>query len=586
MVLSGTSYGGVMAQYLRISKQSKSDEKGRYLQIYENNHVQGKGTKSKLVKTLGYEKDIIASGIEDPVAHYRKLCKKQNEKDRKERENKKLEKITNECTEKNVGYFLIRAMLKHLGVEDHINLYNLSRNCQFNHYDMIEALVCSRILSPGPVIKAAEEIIPSLYGKYKLSRDQIYDEYPFIGEEYESIIQIFNHAIKEKYGRKTSKAYFDCTNFYFEIDYEADDKMKGKSKENRHDPIINMALMLDEDQIPIGMKMYPGNKSEKPEMRKMMKDLKSKGEIQGKTIYVADKGLNCAPNIVQILLDKDGYIFSKSVKQTPEDDLKDMMDDSAPFTEVLDETGNILYKYKEFEGDYEYEVTTEEGKKKKVWLPEKRILTYNPSLATKQIAEITRLVEKAAVLSGYQAKKNEYGEASKYVTFRSVNTKSGEIPDDVSVIATLNQENITRDKRLAGYNILITSELKMSAQSIYSVYHNLWRIEESFRYMKTFLQSRPVYVSSRESIYGHFLICYLSLLIMRLIEIKEFKNTISDARITEFIRKFRVVLDKKSIINCATLNVVKPIDNALSSLNLTRKYFDEKSVNNLLGFMF
>ena len=98
-----------MAQYLRISKQSKSDEKGRYLQTYENNHVQGKGTKSKFVKTPGYEKDIMASGIEDPVAHYRKLCKKQNEKDKKERENKKLEKITNECTEKNVGYFLVRA---------------------------------------------------------------------------------------------------------------------------------------------------------------------------------------------------------------------------------------------------------------------------------------------------------------------------------------------------------------------------------------------------------------------------------------------------------------------------------------------
>ena len=98
-----------MAHYLRISKQSKSDEKGRYLQTYENNHIQGKGTKSKFVKTPGYEKDIMASGIEDSVAHYRKLCKKQNEKDKKERENKKLEKITNECTEKNVGYFLVRA---------------------------------------------------------------------------------------------------------------------------------------------------------------------------------------------------------------------------------------------------------------------------------------------------------------------------------------------------------------------------------------------------------------------------------------------------------------------------------------------
>ena len=586
MVLSGTSLGGVMSQYLRISKQSKSDEKGRYLQIYENNHVHGQGTKSKLVKTLGYEKDIIASGIEDPVAHYKKVIEKQNAKAKKERENKKLERISDDSPEKNLGYFLPRAMLRHLGVERHINFYNLARNCQFNHYDMIEALVCSRILCPGSVIRAAEDVIPSLYEGYQFSKDQIYDEYPFIGEGYESIIQIFNHAVREKFGRKTSKTYFDCTNFYFEIDFERDDKSKGKSKENRHDPIINMALMLDEEQIPLGMKMFPGKNSEKPEMRKMAKDLKSKEEIKGRTIYVADKGLNCAPNIVQILLDKDGYIFSKSIKQTPADEVDSMMSSNTPYIEIYDDEGKLRYKYKEFYGDYQYDVTDAKGKKKRVSLPEKRILTYNPSLATKQKAEISRLVEKAVTLSKHEAKKTEYGESSKYVSFKAVDTKTGEISDETPVIATLNNEKIEKDIRFAGYNLLITSEEKMPATEIYSIYHNLWKIEESFRYMKSFLQARPVYVSRKESIYGHFLICYLAFLVMRLIEIKEFKNTISDTRITDFIRKYRVVLEKKNTINCATLNVVKPFDDALPNLNLTLKYLTDKHIRNLLDFSF
>jgi len=582
MVLSGTNSGGVMARYLRTSKQSKSAEKGLYLQIYESNHVPGLGSRSQLVKTIGYVKDEEAKGIKDPVEYYRKSIKKFNENEKKRKESEKAERISDSIPIKNVGYFLAKAVLNKLDIRNDINCYDIIRNCQFNHYDMLEALVCSKIMAPGPICKTAEEVIPSFYEKYSLTRNQIYDEYPFLGSEYEAIIQIFNRAVKEKYGRKTDKVYFDCTNYYFEIDYESGDKQKGPSKENQNSPIIGMALMLDSDKIPLGMKMFPGNESEKPEMRKMAAELKKKGEIKGKTIFVADKGLNCISNISQILLDKNGYIFSKSVKQLSDAE-KEWLLEQKDFTEHI-EDGEVKYKYYEFEDDFKYRVKNSVGKITEVELPEKRVLTYNPSLAKKQIAEINKLVSKAKELSASKSKKSEYGEASKYVQFKSIDKKTGELTDDI--IAQINIDKVNMDINLAGYNLLVTSEKEMNATEIYSVYHNLWKIEESFRYLKTFLEARPVYVSNSDSIYGHFLICYLSLLIIRLMEIKEFKNKICDSKITEFIRKFNVLVDKKKIINCTAMSIAKHVDDLIPKQDLTKKYYTDKEILNILNFGF
>ena len=121
-----------------------------------------------------------------------------------------------------------------------------------------------------------------------------------------------------KYPFDTAHSYFDCTNFYFEIDKEDDFRLKGSSKENKKEPIVGMGLLLDANQIPVGMKMYSGNESEKPVIRDIIDDLKQRSHISGRTIRVADKGLNCFENILHALKSGDGYIFSKSVKMLPE----------------------------------------------------------------------------------------------------------------------------------------------------------------------------------------------------------------------------------------------------------------------------
>lgn len=123
--------------------------------------------------------------------------------------------------------------------------------------------------------------------------------------------------------------------------------------------------------------------------------------------------------------------------------------------------------------------------------PEKRVITYSPTLARRQIREIDRQVEKARALRLAQAKKSEYGNRAKYVTFCPVD-REGEMRDDTKVAATLDYDAIRKAKSLAGYNMLVTSETKMAAQEIYGTYHELLRIEESFRVVKGELEARPV----------------------------------------------------------------------------------------------
>ena len=139
-----------------------------------------------------------------------------------------------------------------------------------------------------------------------------------MGLKIEKIIEIYNHQIQQRFSFDTSRTYFDCTNFYFEIDKEDDFRRKGPSKENKKEPIVGMGLLLDAHQVPVGMKLFPGNESERPLIRSIIDDLKKRNHISGKTIQVADKGLNCAENILHALKAGDGYLFSKSVKQLPE----------------------------------------------------------------------------------------------------------------------------------------------------------------------------------------------------------------------------------------------------------------------------
>ena len=563
-------------------KKSTPSKKGLYLQIYKTNYVPGKGNQNKSYKAIGYVSDLIASGIPDPVAYAQNLVDELNSN----LPNRKEMKIGDISSSKNLGYFLIKSMIDYLDFDYILKLMSSNMKFHFNLSDFVRSMIYAQIVNPGSKHKAFEKVMPNIYGTESFSYDQILDTINYIGNDYQKFVELLNISIQKKWKRNTSNAYFDCTNYYFEIDLPKEDRQFGPSKEERHLPIIGQALLLDEDQIPIGMSLYPGNESEKPKIRESIENLKQRFDIDSRIVQVADKGLNCARNIYAASIEaNDGYIFSKSVhgKNLSKQEKQWVLleNENNIWNEVKDSNGKLVYKYKECIDTFKYKFTNEEGKCVEFNVKEKRVVSYNPSLARKQKAQIQKQIDKAISISSLkQASKEEYGDSIKYVNFTSID-KEGEV---VKSVPSLNQEKIDEDLSFAGYNLLVTSEINKSAQDIYNTYHGLWRIEESFRVMKTYLEARPVYLQNKESIYGHFTICYMALTILRLIELKVFNDELPIGQIIEFIRNYNITetLEGSFINNATKSNTLSIIQKRYGLSKLDNIQLRKKDVENIL----
>ena len=524
-----------MAYFLK-----KSTVKGRtYLAIYESFYHPGKKeTAHRSYKSLGSVESLIKSGIKDPVAYYQREVDALNE----QRKQDAAKKISDKSPMRYLGYFPLKSILGKLKIKQYVQYFKLTNDFKYDLFEVLSTLIYARGVHPCSKSKTFHDILPCLYEPYDYSYDQLLDGLAFLGNNYEKFVEIFTAQLKAAYGIDTSKTYFDCTNFYFEIDREDDFRRKGPSKENRRDPIVGLGLLLDSHQIPIGMKMYPGNESEKPILRDTIDQLKRQNQIIGRTVHVADKGLNCAKNIAFSKMNGDGYLFSKSVKGLPEKEKVWVCLDEG-YKEVKDDRGKVLYYYKSCVDQFPYSVE-HNGKSKTVQLTEKRLLTYNPILATKKRYEINKMVEKAKSLTLSRAKHAEFGETGKYVNFTDANGQKA--------VVGLNQAAIDKDLQFAGYNLLVTSETEMKDLDIYNIYHNLWRIEEAFRIMKSDLDARPVFARTTESIKGHFLICYCTVLLERIFQYKILNEEFSASEIFSFMKGFKATKGEHKYINTTT----------------------------------
>lgn len=576
-----------MAYYLR--KENK--KKGTYLQMYESHwDKEKKQPRSKSVMAFGYVHELISDEIPDPVAYYTDFVAEKN----KERAAAFTEETRPRAfvapVEYNLGQFLLYTLLEELNVKEVIDILAAQMRFQFRIYDMIAQLIFSRIIYPCSKSKTVSSVFPHLYNSSPISEDQVYDGLSFIGGSYKKYIELFNHCYEQHYQRDFSNVFFDCTNYYFEIDLPYEDKQKGPSKENRHDPIIGQALLLDADLVPVAMQMYPGNESEKPYIRKVIEEMKSRYKVSGKTVQVADKGLNCARNIYAAVKEaNDGYIFSKSIhgRNLSEKEKKWLLleNEQNIWKDYRDKDGNLLYRLKSCVDSFSYqfkEIDPETGRDvvKTFSVKEKRIVSYNPALAKKQKAEIQKMADKAANYAAYKAMTREdLGDSTKYVKITNKD-KNGK---KITPVIGIDKEKVNEDLKYAGYNLMVTSELDMEPLQIYQTYHSLWKIEESFRITKSYLDARPIYVHKKETIYGHFLICYLSLFLLRVLEIKVFKNQINSYDLIDFIRDFRVVnKGDGSYINISRNQTVnEKVKKATGLTNLDALFLTEKEINNL-----
>ena len=578
-----------MGYFLRQEKKKNRV----YLQMYETYWDKDKKqARSKCVKSFGYVDELTSNDIPDPVAYYKDYVNKEEKKRLASWADDTRPRAFNQPIEFYAGHFLISSLISELGVKEDIDLLASTRKFRFSIYDMLCQLIYARIIFPCSKSKTVSHVFTNLYKGVQISEDQVYDGCQFIGGSYKKYIELFNHCYEQFYKRNFNTVYFDCTNYYFEIDLPFEDKQKGPSKELKPDPIIGQALLLDANLIPLGMQMYPGNQSEKPFIRKQVEEMKQRYKVTGRTVQVADKGLNCARNIYAAVKESnDGYIFSKSIHGTGLSGKEKqwlLLEDSANvFTDYLESNGQLLYRIKSCVDDFTYSFEDEDpitGKKISTTFTvrEKRIVSYTPALAKKQKAQIMKQVEKASNYTTYKKlARQDLGDATKYLNMEAID-KDGK---KIAPKTTLNQAKIDEDLRYAGYNLIVTSELEMTPNQIYTTYHNLWKIEESFRITKSYLDARPVYVQKKETIYGHFLICYLSLFLLRVLEIKCFNNKINTYDLINFIRDFRIVTNSRgtytNISRCQSIN--EKVKSLTGLSNIDALYLTEKEVDNLFN---
>ncbi len=525
-----------MAYFLRKTRRKNGDI---YYQIYDSYYsAEERKNKNRSVEKLGLLSSLRREGESDSECEQR-LRGMVSERER-DRSGKQAKQIDDNDELVNYGYFLLEGMVRHLDIRKQIDLLTLGSRIRFSLSDVLFSLADARVIDPCSKWKTFAEVFPLMYEDptKKISLSQMYSGVCFLGTVVQDVVDILNAAIDKRFGRSLDRVYFDCTNYYFEIDCESGIKRRGPSKENRTSPIVSMALLLDSDLIPYQMEIFPGNESEKPRLPRALDRIREEKGKESKIIQVADKGLNCAENIRKCGKN-DGYIFSKAPKMMADKDLEWMFDEKG-WTDVMDKNGEVSYRYKSVTDVYDYEFNDENGKTVKFTKAEKRVATFNPSLRKKQAIELTRQYDKAMKkTASAQIKEAVGGKNAKMISVDAVSKKTGEELEDAQIVLSGNKEKLEHDLKLAGYNILITSEVAMKESEIYDVYHKLWNIERTFRMMKTQLAARPAFASTDDGIRGHFLTCYTSIVLLRLLEKKVFSGQFTVEEIIEYIKKAR-----------------------------------------------
>ena len=566
-----------MAYYLRVTNKNK----GKYLQIYETFRVKGtKDVKSKCFKSLGYEKDLQSEEIGNPIEHYKKCVDDLNADKKNKKIISKTEKISDENKTFNIGTSLVKGIFKMLQLEKIFAAFGIIFNRRFKHFEIFQDLVCARIYEPKSKLYTYNEILPIINPKISYSLDDVYAFLDDFGSRYENVIELINASLSRNYKSDTSVTFFDCTNFYFEIDKADELRAKGPSKENRKDPIIGMGLLLDRNCIPITMQMYPGNESEIPMLKKCIESAKKQNFIIDRTIRVAEKGLNCGNNIFEAVKNNDGYIFSKSVSKLSEKE-KVWVDLENDYIKSY-ENNTLVFKIKSCVDEFSYDHKGADGKKNSFKVKEKRVVYWSKKLYDKKMLELDKLELKVKNLTLSKAKREKYNAYASYIDFVGLD-KDGEITD--KTIIKINKEKLEKDRKYAGYNMIVTSEINASENNIYDIYHHLWRIEETFRILKTNLDARPVYVQKQNTIFGHFLVCYTSILMVRILQFLVYKNEIKSSDLIQFMKSFNVY----KIDDDLYVNQLRPKDYLAKikthfSQNIDNAKFKNNEINELFNW--
>ena len=569
-------------------KKSKNNKTGRtYLYIADGYHDREKGyTRTITIESLGYL-DVLEKQYDDPIAHFTEVVKQMNEEKKKENLSLNIRLSMNETLDLNFdnsfnfGYSALSKIYHELEIDKFLKAKFQSR--KFSEYkinNIMKLLVFARALFPNSK-KSTYENKNIFFENTDFSLEEVYNALTYIFPFKKQLQSYIYDHIQEQYKPNNESIYYDVTNYYFEIDDNDDFRKKGVSKEHKTNPIVQMGLFMDSLGLPMCYDLFEGNTNDCLTLKPMVQELQKNYNV-GKVIVVADKGLNTGNNIAYNKAIGNGYVMSLSVRGANKE-LKDYVLNENGYEYNSDKT----YKKKSRKCPREI-IITKKGKNGKIIktkqnMDEHQVVFWSADYAKRAKAERQPAIDKAKDLIGNVQKYNKKNcvGASKYVKHLVFDKTTGEIIEAKSQLS-LDEEKIAEEEKLDGYYMIVSSEFDKTPDEIIEIYRGLWRIEETFKVTKTELDSRPVYVSRKDHIEAHFLICYIALVLARVLQHKLNKKY-SVGKILESLSKCMCSHIKNNYYLFSYYDeVLENISNILN-IDFSKKYMRLQDIKKILG---
>ena len=506
---------------MRVTTSKSKNAESFYI---SKGYVNDKGVStSVIIRKLGTLKDLLPEHgptRDDVMVWAKEQARIETLKYKREKEEKQI-KLTFHADrpldyDKQVfyrgGYLFLQSIYYQLQINKICRKLKQKHKFKYDINAILSDMIYARILEPRSKrssYKAASEFLEK--PSYKLH--DVYRALDVLGAECD-LIQAELYKNSHFLGARNDKVlYYDCSNYYFEIEQEDGNKKYGKSKEHRPNPIIQMGLFMDGDGIPLAFSTFAGNANEQTSLKPLEKKILGEFGCQ-KFIYCSDAGLGSESIREYNHMGERAYIVTQSIKKLKKEE-KEWDLSPQGFKRVSDDKPVDISKLPEDDKGLYYKDEPYTTKK----LQQRLIITYSPKYALYQKSIRSKQIERAqAVLDSGNTKKNRRNpnNPARFIGTTAV-TKEGETAD---IQHYLDEHKISEESQYDGLYAVCTDLLDDEVSDILKVSEGRWQIEECFRIMKTDFSARPVYLRDENRIKAHFLICFLALMIYRFLERK------------------------------------------------------------------
>ena len=503
----------------------------------------GKKTTSKNVRRIGRLSELKKE-YTDPIAHFRAEAKRLTDEGRSESSFEIPANLMLDPMKRRrvmLGYIFPQSVYYSLGLDMVMRGIRNESKATYDFNRIMRDLIIGRVLSPLSKSSTYEKAF-SFPEPPDYDLQHVYRSLSLMAKNFDLIEEKAFKGMKKYADVDTSVTYYDCTNFYFEIEEEDGFRTYGKSKENRPNPIVQMGLFLDRNGLPISMCINPGRTNEQKTMIPLEKLMTERFGIE-KFVVCADCGLSGKRNLRFNSTENHGFVVTKSLKKVSEDVRARLMSDGG-WKRFGDASGR-LYSLKEiredtnlrdviFYHDEKFAMGSDGFEERIVTTYCGRLREYQRSVRERQLQRAMELIRQGKIRKGVNQ-----NDVRRFIVVDNV-TENGEVAE--KKVFSIDRERFEEESEYDGF-YAVTTDLDDDPGEIIRINRGRWEIEESFRIMKSDFDGRPVFVSREDRIRAHFLTCYLAFMIFRIIEQKLNKGDVryTDPEILRTLRDYEAI---------------------------------------------